>query len=155
MDMAQTDGVVDPIIFNAESEWVGDSFAQGHNAIGVLGSWYAGDAKIGYPDLVFDYVSLPPMMGSEHKFVSVGGWGYVVGKSTQHADIAWQLAAFLGANEANVMYFNTTSATIPAMKSVASRSEIRGSRSIRRRCPADLGCGRVSGQPDRPRPTGI
>jgi multiple sugar transport system substrate-binding protein len=120
MDMAQTDGVVDPIIFNAESEWVGDSFAQGHNAIGVLGSWYAGDAKIGYPDLVFDYVSLPPMMGTEHKFVSVGGWGYVVGKSTQHPDIAWQLAAFLGANEANVMYFNTTSATIPAMKSVAT-----------------------------------
>jgi multiple sugar transport system substrate-binding protein len=120
IDMAQTDGVVDPIIFNAESEWVGDSFAQGHNAIGVLGSWYAGDAKIGYPDLVFDYVSLPPMMGTEHKFVSVGGWGYVVGKSTQHPDIAWQLAAFLGANEANVMYFNTTSATIPAMKSVAA-----------------------------------
>ena len=59
-------------------------------------------------------------MGTEHKFVSVGGWGYVVGKSTQHPDIAWQLAAFLGANEANVMYFNTTSATIPAMKSVAA-----------------------------------
>lgn len=120
IDMTQTDGVVDPIIFNAESEWVGDSFAQGHNAIGVLGSWYAGDAKIGYPDLVFDYVALPPMMGSEHKFVSVGGWGYVVGKSTQHPEIAWQLAAFLGANEANVLYFNSTSATIPAMKSVAA-----------------------------------
>ncbi|MCC6298912.1 MAG: sugar ABC transporter substrate-binding protein [Anaerolineales bacterium] len=120
MDMAQKDKIVDPIIFNADSEWVGESFAQGHNAIGVLGSWYAGDAKIGYPDLKFDYVALPPMMGSEHKFVSVGGWGYVVGKSTKHADIAWKLAAFLGANEANVLYFNSTSATIPAMKSVAA-----------------------------------
>jgi multiple sugar transport system substrate-binding protein len=120
MDMAQKDDIVDPIIFNQDSEWVGESFAQGHNAIGVLGSWYVGDAKISYPDLVFDYVSLPPMMGTEHKFVSVGGWGYVVSKSTQHPDIAWQLAAFLGANEANVMYFNTISATIPAMKSVAA-----------------------------------
>lgn len=120
MDMAQKDLVVDPIIFNAESEWVGESFAQGHNAIGVLGSWYAGDAKVGYPDLVFDYVALPPMMKSEHKFVSVGGWGYVVGKSTKHADIAWKLAAFLGANEANALYFNSTTATIPAMKSVAA-----------------------------------
>ncbi len=120
MDMAQTDGIVDPIIFNGDSEWVGDSFAQGHNAIGVLGSWYAGDAKIGYPDLKFDYVTLPPLMGNEHKFVSVGGWGYVVGKSTKHADIAWKLAAFLGANEANVMFFNSKSATIPAMKSVAA-----------------------------------
>src|SRR5687767_5031670 len=119
VDMAQVDGIVDPIIFNADSEWVGDSFAQGHNAIGVLGSWYIGDAKIAYPDLVFDYVSLPPMMGPEHKFVSVGGWGYVVGKSTQHPDIAWKLAAFLGANQANVLHFNSVSTTIPAMKAVA------------------------------------
>ncbi len=123
MDMTQKDGVVDPIIFNADSEWVGDSFAQGHNAIGVLGSWYAGDAKIGYPDLVFDYVALPPLMGSEHKYVSVGGWGYVVGKSTQHPETAWKLASFLGANEANVLYFNTTTATIPAMKTVAANAK--------------------------------
>jgi multiple sugar transport system substrate-binding protein len=120
MDMAQTDQIVDPIIFNADSEWVGESFAQGHNAIGVLGSWYAGDAKLAYPDLTFDYVTLPPMMGSEHKFVSVGGWGYVVGKSTQHPDIAWKLAAFLGANQENVLLFNSVSATIPAMKAVAA-----------------------------------
>jgi multiple sugar transport system substrate-binding protein len=123
IDMAQTDKVVDPIIFNAESEWVGDSFAQGHNAIGVLGSWYAGDAKLAYPDLKFDYVSLPPMMSSTYKFASVGGWGYVVGKSTQHPDIAWKLAAFLGANEANVLKFNSVSATIPAMKSVAGNAD--------------------------------
>lgn len=120
MDMAQVDGIVDPIIFNADSEWVGESFAQGHNAIGVLGSWYAGDAKLAYPDLKFDYVSLPPMMGSAHKFASVGGWGYVVGKSTQHPEIAWKLAAFLGANQENVLMFNSVSATIPGMKSVAA-----------------------------------
>ena len=125
MDMTQKDKVVDPIIFNADSEWVGDSFAQGHNAIGVLGSWYAGDAKLAYPDLQFDYVSLPPMMGSEPKFASVGGWGYVVGKSTQHPDIAWKLAGFLGANEANVLKFNSVSATIPAMKSVAANEEYK------------------------------
>lgn len=120
MDMAQTNKVVDPIIFNADSEWVGESFAQGHNGIGILGSWYAGDAKLAYPDLVFDYVTLPPMMGSDYKFASVGGWGYVVGKSTQHADIAWKLAAFMGADEANVLSFNSTSGTVPAMKSVAA-----------------------------------
>ena len=119
MDMAQHDGIVDPIIFNQDSEWVGESFAQGHNAIGVLGSWYVGDAKLTFPDLKFDYVTLPPMMGSEHKFVSVGGWGYVVGKNTKHADVAWKLAAFLGADQENALFFNTKSATIPAMKAVA------------------------------------
>jgi ABC-type glycerol-3-phosphate transport system substrate-binding protein len=119
MDMAQTDKVVDPIIFNADSEWVGDSFAQGHNAIGVLGSWYAGDAKLAYPDLKFDYVSLPPMMGDQYKFASVGGWGYVVGKSTKNPELAWKLATFLGADQANVLAFNSKSATIPAMIAVA------------------------------------
>ena len=98
---------------------MGDSFAQGHSAIGVLGSWYVGDAKIAYPDLKFDYVSLPPMMGPEHKFVSVGGWGYVVGKNTKHPDIAWKLAAFLGADQENALQFNSVSTTIPAMKAVA------------------------------------
>jgi len=124
MDMAQKDQVVDPIIFNADSEWVGESFAQGHTGIGVLGSWYAGEAKLAYPDLKFDYVALPPMMGSDYKFASVGGWGYVVGKSTKHPDIAWKLAAFLGADPANVLYFNSTSATIPAMKSVAADAKL-------------------------------
>src|SRR5687767_406516 len=119
MDMAQKDQIVDPIIFNADSEWVGESFAQGHTAIGVLGSWFAGDAKLNYPDLKFDYVALPPMIGSDPKFASVGGWGYVVGKSTKHPDIAWKLAAFLGADQENVLFFNSKSATIPAMKSVA------------------------------------
>ena len=120
MDMAQTDKVVDPIIFNAESEWVGESFAQGHNGIGILGSWYAGDAKLAYPDLKFDYVTIPPMMGPEYKFASVGGWGYVVGKSTKHPDVAWKLAAFMGADQANVLAFNSTSGTVPAMKAVAA-----------------------------------
>lgn len=119
MDMAQKDKVVDPIIFNADSEWVGDSFAQGHNAIGVLGSWYAGDAKLAYPDLKFDYVPLPPLMSSQYKFASVGGWGYVVAKTAKNPEVAWKLAAFLGADPANVMFFNSKSATIPAMKSVA------------------------------------
>ncbi|MBK9208310.1 MAG: sugar ABC transporter substrate-binding protein [Anaerolineales bacterium] len=120
MDMAQTNKVVDPIIFNADSEWVGESFAQGHNGIGILGSWYAGDAKLAYPDLKFDYVTLPPMMGSDYKFASVGGWGYVVGKSTAHPEIAWKLAAFMGADQANVLAFNSTSGTVPAMKAVAA-----------------------------------
>lgn len=130
MDMAQKDQIVDPIIFNQDSEWVGESFAQGHNGIGVLGSWYVGDAKLSFPDLVFDYVTLPPMMGPEHKFASVGGWGYVVGKSTQHPDIAWKLASFLGADQANVFSFNSTSTTVPAMKSVAADPKLLESASF-------------------------
>lgn len=120
MDMAQKNGIVDPIIYNQDSEWVGESFAQAHSAIGVLGSWYAGEARLAYPDLKFDYVTLPPMMGTEHKFASVGGWGIAVSKSAANPDIAWKLAAFMGANQENALGFNTTTGTIPSMKAVAA-----------------------------------
>jgi multiple sugar transport system substrate-binding protein len=120
VDMAQKDKVVDPIIFNADSEWVGESFAQGHNAIGILGSWYAGEARIAYPDLKFDYLTIPPMMGTQYKFASVGGWGVTVAKTTQHPDIAWKLAAFMAADQANAFTFNSATGTVPALKSVAA-----------------------------------
>jgi multiple sugar transport system substrate-binding protein len=124
MDMAITDKVVDPVVYNAESEWVGTSFAEGHSAIGVLGSWYTGEARLAYPDLTFDYVALPPFMGTEHAFPSVGGWGTVVGKSTANPDLAWKLAAHLSANEENALAFATTTGTIPAYKSVAANPEL-------------------------------
>lgn len=124
IDMAATDAIVDPVIYNAESEWVGTSFAEGHSAIGVLGSWYTGEARLAYPDLQFDYVTLPPFIGSEHAFPSVGGWGTVVGKGTENADLAWKLAAHLSANEENALAFATTTGTIPAYQSVAASPEL-------------------------------
>ena len=118
--MAKEDKVVDPTTFNDANNWVGEAFAQGNVGVAVLGSWYAGDAKTAHPELKFDYVSLPPMFGSQHKFVSVGGWARVVGKGTKHADMAFKLAAFMATNKDNAFMFNSTAATVPALKSVAA-----------------------------------
>lgn len=119
VDMAQKDGIVDPVTYNAESNWVGASFAQKLTAIAVLGSWFAGEARITYPDLKFDYVKLPPFMGSQYKFTSVSGWGVVVTKYTKQPELAWKLAAAIAANPENALHFNQTTGTIPAMKQVA------------------------------------
>ncbi|GIV83783.1 MAG: sugar ABC transporter substrate-binding protein [Candidatus Roseilinea sp.] len=124
VDMAQKDKVVDPVTYNAESNWVGASFAQKLTAIAVLGSWFAGEARITYPDLKFDYVKLPPFMGAQHKFTSVSGWGIVVTKYTQHPEIAWKLAAAMAADPENALHFNLTTGTIPAMKQVANDSRL-------------------------------
>lgn len=120
VDMAQKDRVVDPVTYNAESNWVGASFAQKLTAIAVLGSWFAGEARITYPDLKFDYVKLPPFMGDKYKFTSVSGWGVVVTKYTKHPDIAWKLAAAMALDPENALHFNKTTGTIPALKQVAS-----------------------------------
>ncbi|MDW8185006.1 MAG: extracellular solute-binding protein [Anaerolineae bacterium] len=120
VEMAQKDKVVDPVTYNAESNWVGAAFAQKLTAIAVLGSWFAGEARITYPDLKFDYVRLPPFMGPQYKFTSVSGWGIVVTKYTKHPDIAWKLAAALSADPENALHFNITTGTIPALKQVAN-----------------------------------
>ena len=122
--MAKDDKVVDPTTFNADNNWVGESFAQGNVAVGVLGSWYAGDAKTAHPELKFDYVGLPPMFGAQHKFVSVGGWARVVAKNTKNPDMAWKLAAFFSANKDNALLFNSSTATVPAMKAVAADAKL-------------------------------
>ncbi|GAB4490903.1 MAG: ABC transporter substrate-binding protein [Anaerolineales bacterium] len=124
VDMAQKDKVVDSVTYNAESNWVGASFAQKLTAIAVLGSWFAGEARITYPDLKFDYVKLPPFMGNEYKFTSVSGWGIVVTKYTQHPEIAWKLAAAMAADPENALHFNLTTGTIPAMKQVANDARL-------------------------------
>jgi multiple sugar transport system substrate-binding protein len=67
---------------------------------------------------------LPPFIGSDHAFPSVGGWGTVVGKATANPDIAWKLAAHLSANEENALAFATTTGTVPAYKSVAANPEL-------------------------------
>ncbi len=120
VDMAQKDKIVDPVTYNAESNWVGASFAQKLSAIAILGSWFAGEARITYPDLKFDYVKLPPFMGEQYNFASISGWGIVVTKYTQHPEIAWKLAAALAADSENALHFNLTTGTTPAMKSVAA-----------------------------------
>ncbi len=124
IDLTVNDKLTDPVVYNAESEWVGSSFAEGHSAIGVLGSWFTGEARLAYPDLKFDYVSLPPFIGEDHAFISVGGWGMVVGQSTQNPDLAWKLAAHLSADEANALAFATATSSIPAYKSVATNPEL-------------------------------
>ncbi len=120
VDMALKDNVVDPVTYNAESNWVGASFAQKLTAIAVLGSWFAGEARITYPDLEFDYVKLPPFMGDQYKFTSISGWGIVVTKYTNHPELTWKLAAAMATDHENALHFNLMTGTIPAMKSVAN-----------------------------------
>jgi multiple sugar transport system substrate-binding protein len=118
MDMAQKDKVVDPVLFNNASNWVGTSFAEGHVAIGILGSWYGSEIKTSYPDLEFGYAALPPFFGTEHKFTSTGGWGIVVGKSTKAPAEAWKLASYMARTKA--FDFNASTGTIPGTRSVAA-----------------------------------
>ena len=120
MDMAQKDGVVDPIIFNADSEWVGEFVCAG-----AYVDWRAGFLVRGRCEnrLSRSEVRLcfPTTHDGQRAQVRFGRrLGLCGRKSTQHPDEAWKLASFLGADQANAFNFNSISATIPAMKAVAA-----------------------------------
>jgi multiple sugar transport system substrate-binding protein len=123
VDMAQKDKVVDPVLFNDESNWVGESFFAGNVAIGFVGSWAAGEGMINNPDMKFDYVQIPPYFGKEMKFAADSGWGKVVSKNTKHPSEAWKLAMFMAGEKENALIWNKASKTIPAMKELVENPE--------------------------------
>lgn len=116
VDLAQNDMVVDPVLFNDDSNWVGDSFFAGNVGIGFVGSWAAGEGMINFPDLDFDYVEIPPYFGSVNRFAADSGWGKVVSVNTKHPEEAWLLAKFMAAERESALTWNTNTSTIPAMK---------------------------------------
>jgi multiple sugar transport system substrate-binding protein len=123
VDIAQEDKVVDPVLFNDDSNWVGDSFFAGNVAIGFVGSWAAGEGQINFPDMAFDYVEIPPYFGDENRFAADAGWGKVVSVNTEHPEAAWKLAQFMTAEQENALIWNSSTATIPAMKALVENPD--------------------------------
>lgn len=123
VDMAQKDMVVDPVLYNDESNWVGDSFFAGNVAVGFVGSWAAGEGMINYPEMEFDYVEIPPYFGTENRFAADSGWGKVVSVNTKYPEAAWKLALFMTTERENALTWNINTATIPALKSLVENPE--------------------------------
>jgi len=119
-DMANVDKVVDPMTFNPNSNWVGESFFQGLVGIGFIGPWIVPEGRRNYPDFKdeWDYVSAP-YFGSERKFAADAGWGKVVSPNSKSIDESWKFAAFTALEQANARQWNVGTGTVPALKAVA------------------------------------
>ncbi len=120
-------GVVDPVLFNDEENWVGEAFFEGRVAIGYIGAWAIAEGRANYPDFAdeWDYFYLPPMVeGSDPLFAADSGWGLTVSPNSEHQDVAWDFVKFVAANVDNARQWNITSGTIPAIPEVAESEEI-------------------------------
>lgn len=119
-------GVVDPVVFNDETNFVIDAFFQGKVGIGYIGSWAIAEGKTNYPDFAdeWDYFILPPIQGETPVFVADSGWGLTVSPHSKHQDIAWDFVKFVTADVKNATQWNIASGTIPAMPAVAESAEI-------------------------------
>jgi multiple sugar transport system substrate-binding protein len=118
-------GVIDPVLFNDEENWVGDAFFEGREGIGYIGTWMIAEGQANFPDFAdeWDYAWLPSHEG-DPVFVADSGWGLVVSPNSPHKDIAWDFAKFATTNADNALQWNLASGTIPALPGVAESDEI-------------------------------
>jgi ABC-type glycerol-3-phosphate transport system substrate-binding protein len=114
------EGVVDPVLFNDEENWVGDCFFEGNCAMGLVGPWVMADYGGDYPDIVdiTQYVALP-YIGSEPKLVAASGWGLSVSANSKVQDAAWDFVKYVALDPDNAVQWNLASGTLPALKANA------------------------------------
>jgi len=125
MMSAVESGVVDPVLFNDEENWVGDAFFEGRVAVGYIGTWMIAEGQANFPDFAdeWDYVWLPSHEG-DPVFVADSGWGLAVSPNSEHSDVAWDFVKFATTNTANAEGWNIASGTIPALPGVAESDSI-------------------------------
>jgi multiple sugar transport system substrate-binding protein len=122
-DMVQKDKLVDPVLFNNAANQPYEGFFAGVTASSFIGSWAAGAGLVDYPDFEFDYVNTPVLFGAERKFAADAGWGKVVSASSANQAAAWKLVEFMAAEQENALLFNTTTGTIPALKTLVENPQ--------------------------------
>jgi multiple sugar transport system substrate-binding protein len=108
---------IDTVLFNDESNWVGDCYFTELCAMGLVGPWAVADYAADYPEVVADtvYVELPPLEESK-AFVADSGWGLTVSTHSPNANVAWDFAEFAGLDAETAAQWNLTSGTLPALK---------------------------------------
>ncbi|MFN2135869.1 MAG: extracellular solute-binding protein [Candidatus Promineifilaceae bacterium] len=114
------EGLVDPVLFNDESNWVGDSFFDGSSAMGLVGPWVVPEYGADYPEMieVTKYVQLPT--AGEDALVAASGWGLTVSENSDAQDTAWDFVKFVTLDPANAVQWNLASGTLPALKANAT-----------------------------------
>lgn len=112
-----TEGIIDPVLFNDESNWVGDCMFDEACAMGVVGPWVIPEYAIDFPDLAaqMQYAKLPAIDGNS-TFVADSGWGLAVSANSKAQDAAWGFVQYVAQNDANALAWNTGSGTLPAIK---------------------------------------
>jgi multiple sugar transport system substrate-binding protein len=95
------------------------------SAMGYIGSWALGYVKQNLPPARattrYGYFALPPIVGTQPKFVSYGGWAFAVPKSSKNQRVAWDIAKSLALDPVAMKQWSATATTLPALRVNASK----------------------------------
>jgi multiple sugar transport system substrate-binding protein len=108
--------VLDPVLFNDESNWVGDCYFAELCAMGLVGPWAVAEIGVDYPEVTANtvYARLPSFNGSD-EFVADSGWSLAVPTDSADAEVAWDFVKFAALDPAAAKQWNLTSGTLPAL----------------------------------------
>ena len=111
------EGLVDPLLYNDDENWVGDSYFAETSAMGLVGPWaipeYSGD----YAEVATATIYQPlPSVGSDPVFAAASGWGLTVSANSKAQEVAWDFVKFVALDADTAVEWNLASGTLPAMK---------------------------------------
>jgi multiple sugar transport system substrate-binding protein len=90
------------------------------STIGYVGTWgltdTVGQNKMAGLTTRFGFYTLPPMVGTEHKFVQNSGWALAVPKTSKHQKEAWDFIKSLALSPEAMKLWAATTGALPALK---------------------------------------
>ncbi len=115
------EGLVDPVLFNDDENWVGDSFFEETSGIGLVGPWAVPEYSGDYPEVAAATIYVPlPYEGEAPVFAAASGWGLAVSTNSKVQDAAWDFVNYVTLNADNATNWNIASGTLPALKANAT-----------------------------------
>ena len=116
MDSFVEEGIVDPVLFDDVSNWVGDCYFTEQCAMGLVGPWVVPEYAPDFPDVtaVTEYVALPTLENAE--FAADSGWGLTTSAGSEEQDLAWDFISYVTQNADNALQWNLSTGTLPALK---------------------------------------
>ena len=69
----------------------------------------------------YGFFRLPPMVGTEHKFVQNSGWAFAVPKTSKNQRVAWDIAKSIALSPEAMQKWSATTGALPAL--IANGSE--------------------------------
>jgi multiple sugar transport system substrate-binding protein len=89
------------------------------SVMGYLGTWGVPSIKGMVPpgsQWNFDYYPLPPIVGTEHKFVTDSGWAFAVPLTSPNAKVAWDIAKSLALSPEAMRKWSAITGALPALR---------------------------------------
>ena len=64
----------------------------------------------------YDFFTLPPMFGTQHKFIQNSGWAFVVPRTSKNPKVAWDVARSLALSPEAARRWSAVTGALPALR---------------------------------------